>query len=291
VKRGETARFDLNGAVQEAIEFTRSRWQDEAQVQGAPIDVIFERGALPEVSGRAAEIREVLTNLILNAVDALPTGGRITVTTRAEAGRAIVSVSDSGTGMPEDVKRRVFEPFFTTKGVKRTGLGLAVTYGTIRRHGGQVSIDSAAGKGTTVTFWLPAGEQGERAGAPAAPSERVGSILVIDDETDVRELVADVLAGQGHTIAVAAGGREGLARFETGRYDLVVTDLGMPDINGWEVARAIKSSRSDMPVLLLTGWADAVDPADAARVDGIIKKPFNLKQLTAAISAALSPAR
>ena len=290
VKRGETAGFDLNGAVQESIEFTRSRWQDEAQVQGAPVEVVFERGALPEVSGRSAEIREVLTNLILNAVDALPAGGRIVVTTREEPGRVVVSVGDSGVGMPEDVKRRAFEPFFTTKGVKRTGLGLAVAYGTIRRHGGQVSVESAVGTGTTVTFWLPVGEQGERADAPAAPGHRVGSILVIDDETDVRELVADVLTGQGHTIAVAAGGREGLARFETGRYDLVVTDLGMPDINGWEVARAIKSSRSDMPVLLLTGWADAVDPADAARVDGIIKKPFDLKQLAAAISAALAPA-
>src|SRR5262245_38180957 len=167
--------------------------------------------------------------------------------------------------MPDDVKRRAFEPFFTTKGVKRTGLGLAVAYGSIRRHGGQVELESGEGKGTTVTFWLPTGEPPK--GESAQP-EPVGSILVIDDEADVRELVADVLTGRGHAITVAAGGRDGLARFETGRYDLVITDLGMPDLNGWEVASAIKASRGDLPVLLLTGWADAVDAADVSRVKG-----------------------
>jgi signal transduction histidine kinase len=283
-KRNETVSFDLNAAVQDAIEFTRLRWQDEAQVKGAPIDVAFEQGSPPAVSGRSAEIREVMTNLILNAVDALPVGGRIAVRTRGEPGRAVVSVSDSGIGMSDDVKRRVFEPFFTTKGVKRTGLGLAVAYGTIRRHGGQVEVESEVGRGTTVTFWLPV--DGPPSDGPSL--ERVGSILIIDDEADVRELVADVLAGLGHSVTVAGGGREGLARFETGRYDLVLTDLGMPDFNGWDVARAVKASRPDVPVLLLTGWADAGSPADVPRVEGIVKKPFDLKQLTAAVSQALA---
>ena len=283
-KRSEMVLFDLNAAVQEAIEFTRLRWHDEAQMKGAPIDVAFEQGSPPAISGRSAEIREVMTNLILNAVDALPAGGRIVVRTRAEPGRAVVSVSDSGIGMPGDVKRRVFEPFFTTKGVKRTGLGLAEAYGTIRRHGGQVEVESEEGRGTTVTFWLPVD-------APPGdgPSlERVGSVLIIDDEADVRELVADVLAGLGHSVTVAGGGREGLARFETGRYDLVLTDLGMPDFNGWDVARAVKASRPDVPVLLLTGWADAANPGDVPRVEGIIKKPFDLKQLAAVVSQALA---
>ena len=283
-KRSETGSFDLNAAVQEAIEFTRLRWQDEAQVKGAPIDVAFEQGSPPAISGRSAEIREVMTNLILNAVDALPAGGRIAVRTRGEPGRAVVSVSDSGIGMSGDVKRRVFEPFFTTKGVKRTGLGLAVAYGTIRRHGGQVEVESEEGRGTTVTFWLPV--DGPPGGGPSL--ERIGSILIIDDEADVRELVADVLAGLGHSVTVAGGGREGLARFETGRYDLVLTDLGMPDFNGWDVARAVKASRPDVPVLLLTGWADAASPADVPRVEGIIKKPFDLKQLAAVVSQALA---
>ncbi len=288
---GESARFDLNAAVQDGIEFTRSRWEDEAQVHGTPVEVVFQPGLIPEISGRAAEIREVITNLILNAVDALPAGGRITITTCAEAGRVTVAVADTGVGMAEDVKRRVFEPFFTTKGVKRTGLGLAVAYGAVRRHGGQIALESAPGRGTTVTIWLPAVDHAEEPGPAPAPDgpERVGSILVIDDEADVRELLADVLGGRGHKVTVAAGGREGLGRFETGRYDLVLTDLGMPDVNGWEVARAVKAARTETPVLLLTGWSDAVDPSEEHRVDGIVRKPFDLNRLTSAVSAALAP--
>ena len=254
-------------------------------MKGAPIDVAFEQGSPPAISGRSAEIREVMTNLILNAVDALPAGGRIAVRTRGEPGRAVVSVSDSGIGMSDDVKRRAFEPFFTTKGVKRTGLGLAVAYGTIRRHGGQIEVESEEGRGTTVTFWLPV--DGPPAGG--GPSlERVGSILIIDDEADVRELVADVLAGLGHSVTVAGGGREGLARFETGRYDLVLTDLGMPDLNGWDVARAVKASRARRPGAAAHGLGGRGEPGDVPRVEGIIKKPFDLKQLAAAVSQALA---
>src|SRR5262249_51534102 len=147
------------------------------------------------------------------------------------------------------------------------------------------------GQGTTVTFWLPLAEAPEGGGAGHARPDHAGSILVIDDEPDVRELVADVLAGHGHSVTVAADGRDGIARFETGRYDLVVTDLGMPDGTGGGGGRAVKAGRGDAPVLLLTGWADAVDPADVARVDGIIKKPFDLTELASAVSAALSPVR
>ena len=283
-------RFDLNAVVQEAIEFTRSRWQNEAKVRGATIDVHVQPGPVPALTGRRLEIREVITNLLLNAVDALPEGGRIAVSTRSEPGRAVISVSDSGTGMAPDVKRRAFEPFYTTKGVKRTGLGLAVAYGTVQRHGGQISIDSEPGTGTTVTFWLPVLVV-ETAAAPApAPirDRRMHSVLIIDDEADVRDLVSDVLASHGHRITGASGGREGLARFEAGSYDIVLTDLGMPDLNGWEVARAIKSTRSGTPVLLLTGWADAVDPTAAGLVDAILKKPFGLDELAAAVTTALA---
>jgi len=242
------------------------------------------------VSGRGAELREVVTNLILNAVDALPAGGRIRIATSAEAGRAVVTIADTGTGMSEETLRRAFEPFFTTKGVKRTGLGLAVAYGAVRRHGGQIALESAPDLGTTVSFWLP-GAEGDEAPLLAVPPEpeRVGSILVIDDESDVRELLTEVLTGRGHTVTVAAGGREGLARFEAGRFDLVLTDLGMPDFNGWEVARVVKAARRDTPVLLLTGWADPVDSSEEGRVDGIVRKPFDLNRLAAVINSALAP--
>jgi GAF domain-containing protein/anti-sigma regulatory factor (Ser/Thr protein kinase) len=287
---GPATGFDLNAAVREAVELTRPRWEDEAQVRGTPIEVVAELGPLPAAAGWSAEIREVVTNLILNAVDALPHGGRIVISTRAEPDRVLVSVNDTGIGIPADVKRRVFEPFFTTKGVKRTGLGLAVAYGTVRRHAGQIMLDSAEGRGTTVTFWLPvAGEARAEAGPAAVPGKRLGTILVIDDDPNVRELVAEALAAQGHSVTVAAGGREGLERFEAGRYDLVLTDLGMPDLNGWDVARAIKASRAGTPVLLLTGWADLVEPGAVSGVEGILKKPFGLGALAAAVGEALAP--
>jgi signal transduction histidine kinase/putative methionine-R-sulfoxide reductase with GAF domain len=282
---------DLNETVRESIELTRARWEHEAQVRGARIELAFEPGAVPAISGRNAELREVVTNLILNAVDALPGGGRLTIRTWGEPGRAVVSVADSGAGMPEETRGRAFEPFFTTKGVRRLGLGLAVAYGLVSGHGGDIALESGEGRGTTVTFWIPAAT-GDEAGAPAkaaADGERHGRILVVDDEADVREVLADVLGSQGHTVTLAGGGQEALAYLERDPFDLVITDLGMPDVNGWDVARAVKSGRQGLPVLLLTGWADA-EEAGAGRVDAVIKKPFDMTKLAAAVNAALGPA-
>jgi len=289
-KPGEVTRFDLNQAIQEVMDLTRSRWRDDGNGRAVRIDVQAQLGHIPAVSGRRVEIREAITNLVLNAIDALPDGGRIVITTRAEPGRVIVSVGDSGVGMSTEVMGRAFEPFFTTKGVKRTGLGLAVTYGTVHRHGGQVMIESALGAGTTVTFWIPTAALEETAAEPAAndSEHRRAAVLVIDDEADVRDLVADVLASHGHRVTVADGGREGLACFKAGSYDLVLTDLGMPDLDGWEVARAIRSSGGDTPVLLLTGWADAADSEAATLVDGILKKPFGVDELGAAVAEVLA---
>jgi CheY-like chemotaxis protein len=200
-----------------------------------------------------------------------------------------VSVSDAGEGMPEEVRRRAFEPFFTTKGVKRTGLGLAMAYGTIQRHGGQIALESEPGRGTTITFRLPAAVVD--AGVSARPRDEqtaAGSVLVIDDEATVRDLVAEALTSHGHRITVASGGREGLTRFEAGRYDVVLTDLGMPDLDGWAVARAIKATSAETPVLLLTGWAEALDSASAGLVDGSLRKPFDIDDLAAAVNAAIT---
>jgi GAF domain-containing protein/anti-sigma regulatory factor (Ser/Thr protein kinase) len=282
--------FDLDATVREGIQLTRPRWEHEAQVRGARVDVIYEPVVLPRVPGRAAEIREVVTSLLLNAVDAMPSGGRIVVRTQADKGRSIVSVSDSGSGMSAEVKRRAFEPFFTTKGVKSTGLGLAVAYGTIRRHGGEISLESTEGIGTTVTFWLPAVQTPVAAlAAPLEPRpERKGKILVIDDEVSVLDIVAEVLSARGHAVTVAPGGREGLLSFSSGGYDLVMTDLGMPDMNGWDVLRAVKESRPATPVLVLTGWGDTAAAPSGARPDGVLTKPFHLKRLATAVSEALA---
>jgi CheY-like chemotaxis protein len=179
--------------------------------------------------------------------------------------------------------------------VKSTGLGLAVAYGTIRRHGGEIMVESAPDQGTLVTFWMPVSQEAAVEAAPTADAggEPRGSILVIDDEAPVRELVADVLTSKGYTVAVAVGGREGLARFAAGRYDVVLTDLGMPDMTGWEVTKAIKASHPSIPVLLITGWGDLVEPPEGARVDGVVTKPFDVTRLAALVAQALrtSPPR
>jgi len=285
---GAAVALDLDAIVREGIQMTRPRWEHEAQVRGASIEVIYEQVTLPRVPGRAAEIREVVTSLLLNAVDAMPSGGRIVIRAWAEKKRAFVSIMDSGTGMSAEVRRRAFEPFFTTKGVKSTGLGLAVAYGTIRRHGGEITMDSTEGIGTTATFSLPLGESAGPAAPEAPRAERKGKILVIDDEVSVLEIVAEVLSGCGHTVTVAPGGREGLLSFSAGNYDLVMTDLGMPDMNGWDVLRAVKAARPTIPVLVLTGWGDTTEAPSGLRPDGVLTKPFDLTRLSNAVSDALA---
>jgi GAF domain-containing protein/ActR/RegA family two-component response regulator len=285
----QAAGMDLNGLVQEALQVTRPRWENEAHSKGIRIQMDFESKPLPKVAGRAGEIREVIANLILNSVDAMPAGGSLVIRSFHEDNRAVVTVKDTGSGMTDEVKRRSFEPFFTTKGVKSTGLGLAFAYGTIRRHGGEISVESAPDQGTTVTLWLPvpASAEGQADALPTLPVSVRGTVLVIDDEAPVRELVADVLTARGHAVSVAAGGREGLVRFAAGQYDVVLTDLGMPDMTGWEVTRAVKAERPATPVLLLTGWGEMVEPPPGVLVDGVVTKPFDVTRLAAAVEEAL----
>jgi signal transduction histidine kinase len=185
----DLVRVDLNEVVHEVLELLRPRWRDEAQLKGIAIDLSLELGALPAVAGDPAALREVLVNLLLNALESLPAGGRIGVRTWAAEPWVYGSVVDSGSGMPEEVRARALEPFFTTKGVKSTGLGLSVSYGIVRQHGGELTVESAEGRGTAVTFRVPAAPAasdeplGVSAPAPASVTPR---ILLIDDEVEVR---------------------------------------------------------------------------------------------------------
>jgi GAF domain-containing protein/CheY-like chemotaxis protein len=282
---------DLNHVAEEVIELTRPRWQDEAQVRGITIEARLEGGPIPPVAGEVAALREVLMNLIMNAIDALPAGGTITVRTSTVADGVQCEVSDTGVGMPDAVQRRALEPFFTTKGFQSTGLGLSVTYGIVRRHGGDLVIDSTAGEGTRVRFKLPA--TGTAAARRPISGDEPGvtsplRILVVDDEQEVRNVVSEILAAQGHEVVQASGGPEGLAYLDRGGpVDLVLTDLGMPGMTGWEVARAAKARRPSLRVGLLTGWgeAPAAKPEDRAAADFVIAKPVTLDGLRAALAS------
>jgi signal transduction histidine kinase len=275
--------LDLNDLAREVVEMTAVRWRDAARVEGIAIEVVCEVGQIPPISGHAASLREVITNLVLNAVDALPSGGRISVRTGADGDSVSLSVADNGIGMPEEIRRRAQEPFFTTKGLKSTGLGLSVNHSIVQRHGGEMTIASTEGRGTTVTIRLPIAIP-PATEAPVAPAPVPASlrVLVIDDEVAVRETIAELLAIDGHTVTQAAGGPEGLAQLEAGPLpDVVLTDLGMPRMTGTEVALAVKRRWSQVQVGILTGWglAERGTMEQQAAVDFVLGKPVSLRDL------------
>jgi GAF domain-containing protein/CheY-like chemotaxis protein len=273
---------DLNQAVRDAVEMTRGRWQDESRSRGVEIRLVLDLGPVPPIDGQSSELREALTNLILNAVDALPRGGEIRVGTREHGDRVELSVADTGTGMPESVRRRIFEPFFSTKGPSGTGLGLAMVYGIVSRHGGEIVVDTAEGAGSTFTIRLPLGR---RAAVPAAPVASLAGesvrVLVIDDEPFVRDTLGEMLRQQHHDVVLADDGASGLARFRESAFDVVMTDLAMPGMSGWQVAQAVKAVRPQVPVVLVTGWGVEVqaDQLHAHGVDRVMTKPFRFEDV------------
>lgn len=285
----EPEAVDLNQLIQEVVELTRPRWHDESLLRGAKIEVAVEPGAIPAATGEPAPLREVLMNLLLNATDAMPAGGTVTFKTWAAGGKVHCSVADTGIGMSEEVRRRALEPFFTTKGPRSTGLGLSVAYGTIQRCGGTLSVDSVEGQGTTVSISLPlAGAVTPAPAASSAPAAPVAPllILVIDDEERVRSTLAELLTAQGHAVVQATGGREGLAALERGQpVDLVLTDLGMPDITGWEVAQRVKARWPELPVGIVTGWGEQeLTREQRGQADFIVNKPFDRALLREALA-------
>ncbi len=285
--------LDLNGAVKDSLELTKSRWKDDAHLAGIHIEVETEFGKVPPVQGEASEIREVLTNLIVNAVDAMPYGGRLRFATRhlPKENRAEVTVEDTGVGMTEEVRAHVFDPFFTTKGTKGSGLGLSVSYGIIKRHRGQIALESTPGIGTTFTVTLPCAAETEQAPAPAATVDQASSpgalrLLVIDDDEGFRVSMYTALQREGHFVAVAASGEEGMRLFRISTFDVVLTDLGMPGMSGWDVAQAVKQARPRTPVVLITGWGVTLTEEDRHRpeIDAVLAKPVTAKAVLQTLS-------
>lgn len=288
--------IDVNVVVQSTIDLTRPRWRDDAQSKGLKVEIERELEFMPSIRGKAAELREVLINLVNNALDAMPQGGgKIGFRTFAEKEMVCLDVWDSGNGMSPEVRRHIFEPFYTTKGVRGTGLGLSMAYGIISRYGGQITCESTPGVGTTFHIRLPAAPkedlQPEREKRRASslrhnPNYR-GNILAIDDEPNIRNVVSRALAMSGFTVEVASNGLEAmslLARATSQRqppYDLVFSDLGMPEMSGWEVAREFYRLWPQIPLVLVTGWGDQLDADKMVEyhVSHTIAKPFNISEL------------
>ncbi len=272
---------DLPTLVAEAVDLTRPRWKDDPQRQGHVITVQTVLQSLPPILGNPAELREALLNLILNAVDAMPQGGTLTLAGQVTPAGVEIAVTDTGVGMSEVIRQRIFDPFFTTKAEKGTGLGLSMVYGILERHGGHISVDSTPGKGSTFTLRFP---PAPGTLPPPAVPPHLGPprrLLLIDDDPLVRQTLARLLRTAGHTVLEAAGGPAGLACLAAEPVDLVLTDLGMPDMNGIEVARAVKTQAPHLPVLLLTGWGDqgAPEVIRTGLVNRVLGKPFRLQEV------------
>jgi PAS domain S-box-containing protein len=278
---------DINELLDDALEFTRIRWKNETEAKGIEIRIQKELSPLTPVLGSSSELREVFTNLINNAIDAMPQGGEIRITSFMNDTTAVISIGDTGSGIPKNIKGRVFDPFFTTKGVQSTGLGLSVSYGIINRHHGTITVDSVEGEATVFTLRFPLTKKTSKEEAkeekviPIKRKQKKARILLIEDEEDVRELLRDILTGAGHNVEVANDGREGIEIFKKKKFDLVFTDLGMPVMSGWEVAEKVKGINKKVPIALITGWNVRLDSAEMndSGINLVIHKPFKMEQV------------
>jgi CheY-like chemotaxis protein/anti-sigma regulatory factor (Ser/Thr protein kinase) len=282
---------DLNDVIRGALEITQARWREETRSRGVAVDVQTSLASVPGVAGDPAELREAMTNLILNAVDAMPEGGTLTLTTKVEHGEVVVTVADSGVGIPEAIRGKIFDPFFTTKGPQGTGLGLSMTYGILSRHGARITVESREGQGTVFRLTFPRGEAPDVEGPVPVEPAPLGvplRCLVVDDEEQVGTVLGDVLKTGGHRVVVLNDGGEAIERFRAEPFDVVFTDLAMPRVSGWQVAQAVKEIAPAVPVILVTGFGVELSAEErrAQGVDLVLVKPLRISEVMDVVARA-----
>jgi signal transduction histidine kinase/CheY-like chemotaxis protein len=282
----------------DASEITRPRWKNCAEASNIHITLDLQIGSNALVMGDDSELREVLVNMVFNAIDAMPEGGTLTLSTRTSGEQVVIKVADTGVGMYPEVRSRIFDPFFTTKGKAGLGLGLAVSFGIIRRHGGNIEVESQYGRGSEFCITLPVAKiadthliKREIVVQPQAQPLAVSAtatglatrtrLLVVDDEDFVRDLLNEILEGEHCDVEVAQDGPEALALFRERKFDAVFTDVGMPGMSGWELAREIRQLNGRIPIAIITGWGEVVGSNEqrAAGVDWVIAKPFTADRI------------
>ena len=294
----EEAPVDLAAVAREVIELARPQWRDEAQARGISYEVVSDLEVELPVLGNAAELREALLNLCLNALQAMPRGGKLAVSGRRVEEHAVLEIADTGVGMSAEVRERLFEPYFTTKEDGGSGLGLALVFGVVERHGGRIDVASEPEHGTIFELVFPIrGEIADERAVAIEPRPQVESrILVVDDEEPLLDVVARILSGGGHTVQTASTGAAGLKLMAEQPFDIVLTDLGMPGINGWQLAETIRERGHPVSVVLMTGWGETVSPNEAKErgVDAILPKPVSrdtLLDCVARVAVAAASAR
>lgn len=280
---------NMHSLLEEVVILTRPRWRDGSRMQGILVEINLELAEEVYILGAAYDLRRAFTNLIFNSVDALPDGGVITIHSEVQNSSLVISVQDTGLGMTEETTERVFDPFFSTKGVKGTGLGLSEVYGVCKRHNGSIEVASEVGKGTTFTLTFPIAEKGiiRPPVLRSVLEKKPSRILVIDDEKYVLDIIQEVLAECNHQVVPFSSAQEALNELKHSQFDIVITDLGMPEMSGWEVARYVKIDHPELPVILLTGWALEME-IEGIRdngVDFVLQKPFSMEDLEHAVAS------
>jgi CheY-like chemotaxis protein len=291
---GPAERVELGALLRDVAQLTAPRWRDLPQAEGRPISLDLDADTDLYVTGWPHALREAFTNLIFNAVDALPCGGEITLRAHREHGRVTAEVGDTGTGMSPEVTKRLFEPFFTTKASKGTGLGLAGVFGIVERHGGTINVESRVDNGTTFRLSLPVWtspqvSEESHTGPKDEPHFDRLRILAVDDEPELRRMVKRILTNAGYDILLAGTGEEALELLEAeaGRVDVLLTDVGLGSgMNGWELVSHARTRYPGIRTLLATGWGADIDPARAKEhgVEAVVSKPNRVADLQRLLS-------
>jgi len=291
---GEAAVFDMANTVRNAAEVSQPLWKSDPEKKGIKIDLQLDLQDGCLVQGKENEIFEVLVNLIRNAAEAMPQGGDLEVKAYKEAYEVVMKVRDTGIGIAEEDLPRVFQPLWSSKGVSiGKGMGLAVTHGLVKRHGGTISVQSKVGAGTTFTVRLPLSQEPVRKTEEPAvrPAEGKLTILVIDDDLNIASLLERICAKAGHRVFKALSGDEGLVIFDREHVDLLLCDLGMPGMNGWDVGKAIRSvcqqkGITKPPFILLTGWGGQElerEKIAESGTDAVVAKPIDSATVIATV--------
>ncbi len=285
------ASVQLNDVIDEAVSMTRPRWKEQAQSRGANIELVKELDDIPRVSGNESELHELLTNLIFNAVDAMPRGGTLSLSTHRDGDNIILEVGDTGRGMTDDERWHCFDPFYTTKGEEGMGLGLSMVQGIVDRHEGEITVDSEKNIGTTFCVVLPIDPEASAQEAERTLSKQIEprKILVVEDDEKQRELLREYLEIDDHQVETAADGREGLQKSRRNEYDLIITDHAMPNMSGERLAGEVKNQCADTEVVLLTGFGDMMDAAgtEISSVDVLLSKPVTFRELRSVVVQAV----
>jgi PAS domain S-box-containing protein len=286
--------LDINHVIHDAIAITQPRWEERLAKGGLPLRLDLGLRSVPAVMGRPSELNEVITNLILNAIDAMPEGGTLAIRTLAEPGQSVLlTVADTGTGMPEAIRKRVFDPFFTTKGEAGTGLGLSVSYSIVKRHGGEMRVESQVGRGTIFTIVLPVATVplAERPPEAEPMGTRRGRILLVDNDPQVLAILGEMLKDGGHHVLPVGSGAEAIRVFVPGGFDMVITNIGMAGMTGWEVAQRLRARDRAVPIAFITGWGLQEEDQERCRglgVQTVLFKPVSPAQLHRAVQHTLA---